>query len=314
MIIAAPANDGSTVLADRTIRARAERREPTHARLDANAGIGIRIACFAQYTIRRSLIMRPCPIWLLWLLTVLACESVSPPARSVQLDGIPLVEVPSARPGDRMLALVLSGDGDWAELVDGFARILADSGIAVIGVRSRSYLSAPGRNPDATARDMTLVLRTYLERWSRDEIVIAGYSRGADLAPFIVAGLPDDLRQRVRLVALLSPATATNFRFHYIDLVSARHRPSDVPVLPALMSIRGTAILCVYGRLETDSLCPTAPPARMHVVVRSGGHHTTDSRLLARLVIDQLTAPGVRDTTHRVGVVGATERWAFGAR
>jgi type IV secretory pathway VirJ component len=245
---------------------------------------------------------------------LVACSSVSPPARLAQLDGIPLVELPASRPGGRMLALVLSGDGDWAELIDGFSRILADSGIAVVGLRARSYLSADGRNPDSTARDMALVLRTYLERWSRDEILIAGYSRGADLAPFVVAGLPDELKQRVRLVALLSPATTTNFRFHYIDLVTARHRPSDVPLLPVLMSIRGIPILCVYGRLETDSLCPTAPPARVHVVVRSGGHRTTDYRSLARLVIDQLTPPGVRDPTHRVGDARTAERWAVGAR
>jgi type IV secretory pathway VirJ component len=200
---------------------------------------------------------------------------------------LPLVEVPAARSGGRMLALVLSGDGDWAEVVAGFSRILADSGIPVIGLESRSYLSSGG-SPAKTASDMERVLRAYRTKWNRDEILIAGYSRGADLVPFVVNRLPDDLKQRVRLVALLSPSTTANFHFHWIDLVRSTHRRSDVPLAPEIQRMGDVRTLCVYGRAETESLCPTVPGGRMDVVTREGGHATSDYRLLAGLVISRL--------------------------
>jgi type IV secretory pathway VirJ component len=183
---------------------------------------------------------------------------------------------------------VISGDGNWADLIAGFSRILADSGIPIVGVEARSYLEH-GRTPEGIAGDMERVLRAYLERWERDEILIAGYSRGADLAPFVVNRLPEDLKQRVRLVALLSPSTTANFHFHWIDLVRSVHRATDVPIAPEIARLGGVRVLCIYGRAETESLCPTAPIGQVHSVTREGGHRTSDYRLLARLVLTELS-------------------------
>ena len=223
-------------------------------------------------------------------LVLVACDACSSAARRVELGGLPLVEVPTARPGGRTIGLVISGDGNWAATIAGVSRTLADSGVAIIGLESRAYL-LNGRTPDETARDMERVLRAYLARWDRAEILVVGYSRGADLAPFVVTRLPDDLKRRVRLVALLSPATTANFHFHWIDLVRSIHRRSDIPLLPEIARMSDVRILCVYGREERESLCPAAPPGAMHVVAREGGHGTSDYRLLARLVLTELSTP-----------------------
>lgn len=222
------------------------------------------------------------------LLVVVACDACASAAPGDALSALPLVEVPTPRPGGRVLGLAISGDGNWAHMIADLSRTLADSGIPIIGLEARSYL-LNGRTPEETASDMERVLRAYLARWDRDEILIVGYSRGADLAPFVVARLPDDLKQRVRLVALLSPTTTTNFHFHWIDLVRSVHRATDIPLLPEMARMRDVRTLCVYGRDERESLCSEAPPGWMHIVVREGGHRTTDYRLLARLVLTELS-------------------------
>ena len=224
------------------------------------------------------------------LLAMVACDACASAAPRVELGDLPLVEVPTARPGGHILGLVISGDGNWAELIANFSRTLADSGTAVIGLEARDYLSH-GRTPEETARDAERVLRAYLTRWGRDSILVVGYSRGADLAPFVVARLPDDLKRRVRLVALLSPATTANFHFHWIDLLRSTRRPDDVPLLPEIERMGGVRILCVYGREERESLCPAVSSGRMHVVTRAGGHGTSDYRLLARLLLTELATP-----------------------
>ena len=179
-----------------------------------------------------------------------------PPA----LRRLPLVEERARAPG-RTFAFVFSGDGNWAMLLRSMARELARHGIGTVGLKARTYLRRR-RTPDAVARDVEAVLRHALAVWEQDHVVVAGFSRGAELLPFVVRRLPDDLRRRVVLLALLSPARSTNFRFHWADLFRQHERPDDVPLLPELHALAGMPILCVGGAEDRAALCPSLPPGR----------------------------------------------------
>ena len=61
---------------------------------------------------------------------------VTAPDTTVVRD-LPLIENPSPRPG-RVLAVFLTGDGGWAMLDRSIARVLADSGISVVGFDSHA--------------------------------------------------------------------------------------------------------------------------------------------------------------------------------
>lgn len=202
--------------------------------------------------------------------------------------GLPLVEVPAARPG-HALAVVLSGDGDWADIDRAMARTLADSGVAVVGLRSRSYLQGGRRTPLVLADDVARVLRHYMAAWQRDSVVIVGYSRGADFAPFVANRLPADLHDRLSLVAMLALAPAASFQFHWSDLVRDTKRDTDLPTLPEVARLRGVHLLCIYGREEEESACRDVDPTAVRAIERGGGHHFDgDYRALGVLVLDAL--------------------------
>jgi len=186
---------------------------------------------------------------------------------------LPVIEIPASSEG-RALALVLSGDGGWASFVRGLSAELADSGVSVLGVDLRSYL-ATRSTPEAIAADVGPVLRRYLEAWHRDRIALVGYSRGAVIAPFIVNRLPEDLRQRIDLVAMLGLGEHAGFHVSLLDLLHTTTSPKDPPVLPELEAARrsGVPLLCVYGTEERESLCRDAPAGLMTVLSRNGGHH-----------------------------------------
>src|SRR5262245_24180384 len=109
---------------------------------------------------------------------------------------LPLVRV-AAAPGvpKGPLVLLMTGDGDWVEYMSNLAAAAAAAGSPVLGLKSRSYLSEP-RKPDDVAAAVEKAVRSALADWQRDDLVIVGYSRGADMAPFIVNRWPDDLRAR----------------------------------------------------------------------------------------------------------------------
>jgi type IV secretory pathway VirJ component len=211
---------------------------------------------------------------------------------------LPLVELPpttgvgrARTAADSTLVVLMTGDGDWADIDKGIAESLQSAGAAVVGLKSRSYLQAKPRTPDVLARDVERVLRHYLPLWGRDRVVLLGYSRGADFVPFVASRLPADLRARVALLGMFGMETSANFEFHWTDIVRDTKRPSDLPVAPELARLRGTPMLCVYGSDEKDSACRPADPSLIERVERGGAHHfDKDYAGLGALVLRAMTA------------------------
>lgn len=185
---------------------------------------------------------------------------------------LPLTLVAASGPAAAQFAVLLTGDGGFASIDREIADSLARHGIPVVALDSRSYLSAQ-RNPEQASRDLERILTHYLSALARQDVLLIGYSRGANILPFMVSRLPADLISRVQLVALLGPATTANFKFHMVDLISDRHRKDDIPTLPEIAKLRGRRVLCFYGTDEKDSACPSLDASKATSVAMPGGHH-----------------------------------------
>ena len=185
---------------------------------------------------------------------------------------LPLHVVTPTRSAPTAVAIVLSGDGGWADIDKRLAESLVARGMGVVGLDSRAYFMTK-RSPDESARDAARLMRHFTTAWSTTRIVLIGYGRGADVAPFIANRLPADLRSSIALIGLLGPGERASFHFHWLDLLSDSSDPSDRPILPELERLRGTNVLCVFGREEKESLCRLADTAAVHVDARPGRHH-----------------------------------------
>lgn len=199
-------------------------------------------------------------------------QGVAPDTVSVR--DLPLIEAPSPSAG-RVLAIFLTGDGGWAMLDRSVARVLTDSGIAVVGFNSRSYLEHR-RTPDDAGRDIARVARHYLAQWHRDRLLLVGYSRGADLVPFAATRLPADLRDATVGLAMLGPARSASFEFHFIDLFRDIERPGDPLILPEIERLRGMRMLCVFSTADKASACRDADPSLIARYSHGEDHHFDD--------------------------------------
>jgi type IV secretory pathway VirJ component len=183
---------------------------------------------------------------------------------------LPLVEMPVRQPTGDLLALIVSGDGGWAGIDREVANDLSAKGIPVVGLNSLQYFWT-ARTPDGAAADLQRIARHYLAVWNRQQLLLVGYSLGADVLPFMANRLAADLQARIRLLALLGPSRRTSFQFHLTDWLGAGD-PGDRPVLPELSKLRGKPILCLYGQEEKDSLC-TEIGTLGKAVSFQGSHH-----------------------------------------
>ncbi len=250
----------------------------------------------------RVWVWRKLPVGLLLAIAAAGCSgpgrASGTPDGPESLSDLPLVLRPSGTRSS-IMALVMSGDGNWTPLVRGLVDRLVDRGIPVLGLESRSYLSHT-RTPQELADDMAKALRTYRRIWSAPDLLVLGYSRGADFAPFLVNRLSPDLRGRVKAVALLSPTKMASFEFHLLDLVHYVSRDSDLPAVPEVEALAPTPTLCIYGRKDKSALCPDLPEGVAEVVALDTGHRLGDPGKLADLVLDRLQGRMEPDTLqHR---------------
>ncbi|WP_224369127.1 AcvB/VirJ family lysyl-phosphatidylglycerol hydrolase [Hyalangium versicolor] len=185
---------------------------------------------------------------------------------------LPLVEVPTATPSTESFALLMSGDGGWAGIDKHLAGALNAQGLSVVGWDSLRYFWKK-RTPEDTARDVARALTHYLAAWKTRSAVLVGYSRGADVLPAIVARLPAELRQRVRLVALVAPGRIAEFEVHVTDLLGGGG--GTMQVLPEVQALGGTPVLCIFGDSEVhESVCPLLGDVKgTRSVMLHGGHH-----------------------------------------
>lgn len=218
---------------------------------------------------------------------VSASQQPRPPVAPDVRD-LPLIELTTKARAGNTFAVMLTGDGGFAALDRGVSNELVAHGVPVVVLNTRPYLSRR-RTPDEAGSDMIRLIRHYVAQWSMEKVAIVGYSRGADMAPFIVSRLPPDLKSRVAIVVMIGLSNQVNFQFHFKDIFVESRRPSDLRTLPELERIRGMNLLCIYGVDEKDSGCRDAAPGLVKEVVRNGGHHfDNDYKALGDIVLQSL--------------------------
>ena len=225
--------------------------------------------------------MKPCAARFLTLLVAISVfqggfrwaesRAEQQPADEAMKD-LPLVEVPAHGPGSDLLAVVVSGDGGWAGLDKEVAGVLANRGVSVVGLNSLQYFWK-ARTPEESATDLDRIIRHYLSTWTKEHVALIGYSRGADVLPFMANRLPQQILDKTVLIALLGPGHTVTFEFHLTDWLQTSPSGKALPIQPELEKLRGKNILCFYGEREKDSLCRALEPGLAKCFPMPGAHH-----------------------------------------
>jgi type IV secretory pathway VirJ component len=192
-------------------------------------------------------------------------------AAAVATANLPLVEVPATKGTSDTLVVFVSGDGGWAKIDKEMSKVLADNGMPVVGLNALQYFWTK-RTPDAAARDLQSILEAYLTQWKKERVLFVGYSRGADVLPFMINRLPAELKAKTRLIALLGPSPKVEFEFHIGDWMRTSSK-TGFAVKPEVDKLSSRNIVCLFGEDDNDSLCPIISGPRISTVMLKGAHH-----------------------------------------
>ncbi len=217
---------------------------------------------------------------------------------------------------DDVMAVIISGDGGWADLDRRLGIAFIDRGVPVLGVNSFKYYWRE-HDPAQTAHELDALMTKYLGVWGKRRIWLVGFSFGADVLPTVVDKLSAENRARITQMVLLSPSRDVTFEIelegYMIKQGWFKERLKDMlqwinPIrhydpLPPLQALQGKPpVVCYYGLDDADdSLCDQPGlPAWVTVHAEKGGHHFDEGyqRLTQQLLQELPAAAATADGAH----------------
>lgn len=220
--------------------------------------------------------------WLLgrWCTVVITLVSIIGSTITVQaadspdqtaIEGLPVIELPAVGGHSDVLAIILSGDGGWADLDKSFGEAFQKQGVSTVGFDCLKYFWKT-RHPADVSQTIERVIRYYLHAWNKKRVLFVGFSFGACWLPFLVNRLPADVLAKIELCVLLGPSDFVNVEVHVMDWMSDERRPGALDVLPEALKIT-KQLLCVYGTEEDGAICPHLKGSNVTILAMPGDHH-----------------------------------------
>ena len=187
------------------------------------------------------------------------------------------VYTPKADSG-RPLLLLLSGEGGWRSFDQKLAGYFQEEGFWVGGIDCLKYFWKAQDDRRALAEDIRAYAAALARAAGRPEnapIVLAGFSFGADLAPWVAGG--EGWGSRIAGLLMLGPDDVGSLEFRVLEIMGFEQHDHIFQVSDALASIGKTPVVFIYGGSDHTtsavSLAKTAPCPKKLVKVPDGDHH-----------------------------------------
>lgn len=201
--------------------------------------------------------------------------------------GLPLT-VLEAKPTRDTMAVIYSGDGGWRDIDKQVGDVLQQQGVPVVGFDSLHYFWSE-RDPQATADDLARVMSYYRKHWNVRNVLLIGYSFGADVLPRTFNLLPAGEKAHVRQVTLMALSHSVDYKVSVLGWLGAEGDGKGGDPLDDIKRIDPALVQCIYGTDEEDDACPELKGTGVDVIAIEGGHHfDEDYPALTRRVLDAL--------------------------
>ena len=185
---------------------------------------------------------------------------------------LPIKTLPSADT-TKPLVFYITGDGGWTGFSDAFLQSINNAGYPVLALNARKYFWKK-KTPSATALELSQLIIKYMLQWKCDSVVLAGYSFGADVMPFICNYSGEPFTKKVKHIVLMLPYTSTDFEIHLTEMMGiATH---DAYSVVDEVNKLTKPILFILGIEKSQFPVHSLTNNNYEVITEGGGHHFDD--------------------------------------
>jgi len=184
------------------------------------------------------------------------------------------------------LLFYISGDGGFNKFSTSFMQSLNKEGYAVIGLDAKDYFWNKKR-PQEAATAIEEVLNGSNKEWKKKNIVLIGYSFGADVSPFMLTHFSAALSNRINHLILLSPSAKTDFEIHVLQMLGWGKDAGES--VPAEINKILKPVTIIVGDDENEFPFDQVTIKNKRIIKMPGGHHYDgDVDALCKQVIQQI--------------------------
>ena len=187
-------------------------------------------------------------------------------------DNLPITVIPATKKTDLPLFFMISGDGGWTSFDQSLAEALAAKGVPVIGLDAQKYFWS-AKTPDNTAGELTKAIAHYQQQFDKDKIVLAGYSFGASVVPFIATRLEGTMKSQLAGLLAISPDATADFEIHITDMLNFGGSKGKYNVLAEMKKVKAIQPVNFFGKAEGNSVPAIFSKEGLKVVILPGNHH-----------------------------------------
>lgn len=145
----------------------------------------------------------------------------------------------------------------------------------MIGLDAQKYFWKE-KTPIGTTTDISNAIMQHCAQLGRDDFILAGYSFGASIVPFVANRLSPQLKSRLKGVVSLSPAVTADFEIHIADMLNlGGNHPYNV--VAEYKKISKIPAVCFFGAAEDLETIKQFRMAGIKVQTIPGNHHFNDN-------------------------------------
>ena len=181
----------------------------------------------------------------------------------------------------------ISGDGGMVRFDIKMSKEYKENGYSFIALSSLKYFLTV-KTPSKVARDMIPLIQSYLKEWNKAEFILVGFSFGAEITPFLFEKLPPELKEKVKMIVLLTPAKTSDFHIHVRDMIGLDKKREVYNVEEETARITTTKILAIYGKKEKNAFLRNTDQSNVKLLYIRGGHDFKDSKTVFELIMKEL--------------------------
>jgi hypothetical protein len=171
------------------------------------------------------------------------------------------------------LVVYFTSDGGWRSYDKRLADSLCADNISLMAVNSYKFFRKR-KTPQQTLDSILPYIDKNLKK-DDQKIILAGYSFGAEVVPFLYNLMSDEWKNKVAFIVLLSPSDNSDFKIHLFDMVGINYRRWSYDVLSEIMKIDSTKIIVFWGKDEKRFLKEKFTKHNNAVYSLNGGHRRT---------------------------------------
>jgi type IV secretory pathway VirJ component len=189
----------------------------------------------------------------------------------INITDLPIMTYASAD-SSKPIIIYYTGDGGFNSFSTEFAKQFNSKGYFVVSFDClKSFWKS--KTPEQSALDASNLISYYQSAWKKKQLILIGYSFGADIIPFIFTRLPKTQADDVQNIILLSPSNHTDFEVHITEMLG-KNRKGTNNVPAELNKINQKPVLIVSGEKEEDSLnFSELKTTNYQKITIPGGHH-----------------------------------------